>query len=101
MAKTREKGVCPLFFQDVMTTTVRRFIEMIPMNVPEYEVEMFCWGLLNHWTYFLGAAKFQASMINLNPNSIQYLNWVKDMTLYLFLPRLKMMAKRVDSSAGQ
>ena len=82
--------------QDSMNSTVRHFIEKVPMMVPEYEVEMFCRGFANHWINFLGASKFHASIMNLNPTSIQYLNWVKDTALYVFLPRLKMMVKRAD-----
>jgi len=83
--------------EDSIKTTVRNFMEKVPMNAPEFEVEMFCRAIMNHLTNFLGASKFHASTMNLDPNSIQYLNWVKDATLYIFLPRLEMMVRRADS----
>ena len=84
-------------FQVSIESTVKNFMEKVPMIAPEYEVEMFCRALLNHLTNFLGASKFHASIMNLDPTSIQYLNWVKDTTLYVFLPRLEMMVKRAGS----
>ena len=84
-------------FKDSIESTVKTFMKKVPMNSPEYEVEMFCRTLLNHLTNYLGASKFHASIMNLDPNSIQYLNWVKDATLYIYLPRLEMMVKRADS----
>jgi AcrR family transcriptional regulator len=82
--------------QDAINASVRSFMEKVPMNAPEYEVEMFCRALSIHLINFLGAAKFHAPVMNMDPNSIQYLNWVKDTALYVFLPRLKMMVKRAD-----
>jgi TetR/AcrR family transcriptional regulator len=87
--------------QDTINSTVRTFMEKVPMNAPEYEVEMFCRTLSNHLISFLGAAKFHAPAMKMDPNSIQYLNWVKDTALYTFLPRLKMMVKRADSGNRQ
>jgi len=80
--------------QDTINATVKVFIEKVPMRVPEYEVEMFCRTFMNHLINFLGAAKFHASIMNLDPNSIQYMNWVKDSALYVFLPRMEKMVRR-------
>ena len=86
-------------FQESIESTVKTFMEKVPMIAPEFEVEMYCRTLLNHLTNFLGASKFHASIMNMDPTSIQYLNWVKDATLYVFLPRLKMMVKRAIPNA--
>lgn len=80
--------------QDSINASVRTFMEKVPMNAPEFEVEMFCRTLMNFLTNFLGASKFHASIMNLDPGSIQYLNWVKDAALYVFLPRLEKMVRR-------
>ncbi len=86
--------------QDTLNATVVNFIEKIPLSAPVYEVEMFCRALANHMISFLGASHYHASIMNMDPSSIQYLNWVKDSGLYAFLPRLKMMVKRVDSDSN-
>ena len=80
--------------QDSIEASVKKFMVKVPMIVPKFEVELFCRTFLNHMTNFLGAAKFHASIMSLEPDSIQYMNWVKDATLYVFLPRLEMMVQR-------
>ncbi len=84
--------------EDTINNTVKEFMEKVPMSAPAYEVEMFCRAFSNHLTHFLGASKFHASLMSLDPHSIQYLNWVKDTALFVFLPRLKMMVKRPSDS---
>ncbi len=80
--------------EEATKESIKNFIEKVNLNAPEYEVEMFCRVLSNHLVSFLGASKFHASIMNLDPNSIQYYNWVKDTALYTLLPRLEMMVKR-------
>ena len=80
--------------QGTIEASVKNFMEQVPMVAPEFEVEMFCWTVVNHFTNYLGAARFHASIMSLEPDSIQYMNWVRDATLYVFLPRLEMMVQR-------
>ena len=86
--------------QRVTKQNIRNFIEIVSLSAPEYEVEMFCRVVMNHLVNFLGAARFHAAMMNLDPNSIQYMNWVKDAALNAFLPRLQTMVVRNDGYPG-
>ncbi|MCP4753998.1 MAG: TetR/AcrR family transcriptional regulator [Proteobacteria bacterium] len=82
---------------DSVGKSVKIFMETVDLSAPEYEIEMFCRVMFNHLLNFLGASTFHAASLKLDPNSIQYLNWVKDAALYTLLPRLKTMVKRAGS----
>jgi len=86
--------------QRAINESVKNFIEIVPLSAPDYEVDMFCRVMLNCMVNFLGASNFHASLMKLDPNSIQYLNWVKDTTLYTLLPRFEMMVKQSGSDTG-
>ncbi len=81
--------------------SVRIFMETVELSAPEYEIEMFCRVIFNHLLNFLGASKFHAASMKMDPSSIQYLNWVKDAALYTLLPRLEMMVKQRGSEPNK
>jgi len=87
--------------QNAIDGSVQIFMETVELSAPEYEIEMFCRVMMNHMVSFLGASKFHAASLKMDPSSIQYLNWVKDAALYALLPRLKMMVKRRGSNTDQ
>lgn len=79
--------------------SVKTFKETVNLAAPEYEVEMFCRVFSNLLITFLGASKFHAASVNMDPKSIQYYNWVKECAIYTLLPRLELMGRRADSKS--
>ena len=82
--------------QGTVEASVKKIMEKIPMVAQEFEVVMLCRTFMNHFINYLGSAKFHASVMNLEPDSIQNMNWVKDAALFIFLPRMEMMLQRND-----
>jgi len=69
----------------------RIFAEIIRPPAPAYEIEMFIRSFSTLVISYLGASTSYAAMQNLDPDGIQYLNWVKDAIMYALLPRLERM----------
>jgi len=70
------------------------FAERLKPPVPPHEIEMFTRSFSTLLINYLGLASCYAAMLNLDPDSIQYLNWVKDTITYALLPRLEKMFQK-------
>ncbi len=77
-----------------------RVKEILELNVPDHEAEMFLRAMSALLIQFLGSAGAYAKMMGMEPHSIVYFNWVKDTVLYALLPRLKQMMRKSPSSKG-
>ncbi len=71
-----------------------RVKEILELNVPDYEAEMFIRAMSALLIQFLGSAGSYAKMMGMEPDSIIYFNWVKDTVIYALLPRLKQMMRK-------
>ncbi len=56
-----------------------------------YETEMFTRSIMALIVMYLGASNTYAELVNKDPDSIMYFNWVKDAILYTLLPRFETM----------
>ncbi|MCP4749869.1 MAG: TetR/AcrR family transcriptional regulator [Proteobacteria bacterium] len=83
--------------KNFMQASIRNFTEIVDLSVPDHEVEMFARAMSMQLIGFLGGANYFASLMNMDPDSIPYYNWVKDTLLYTLLPRLEQMVGRRPS----
>lgn len=77
--------------QAVFERDLDAMMEYTNIPAPRHEVEMFSFNMSTLLISYLGAANSHAQRLNMDPNSIQYLNWIKETILYTFLPLLKKM----------
>lgn len=96
IAQARDAGQIPAIdmINSFLEAEARIFAEIINPPVPPFEVEMFIRSFSTLIISFLGASPAYAAMQRLNPDGIQYLNWVKDAITYALLPRLETMLAR-------
>ncbi len=62
--------------------------EQLLLRGPKHKLEMFANSVNALLICHLGANDFFANLYGMTPDSIEYLNWVKDSLMFLFLPRL-------------
>lgn len=79
--------------KETINESVKNFKEIVGLPANEYELDMFSRATLSHMINFLGAAYFHSALLNMEPDSFQYLNWVKETILFNLLPRLKLLAE--------
>jgi AcrR family transcriptional regulator len=79
--------------QKSINTSIKNFTEIVQLRVSEYEVDMLARSMFSYMVDFPGAASIHASLLNMDPESFLYLNWVKETILYTTLPRLKLMVQ--------
>ncbi len=65
--------------------------EQLKMTAPQHEIEMFSRSVSTLMISYLGAANCYATLMDMEPDSFQYLNWVKETVIFALLPRLKKM----------
>lgn len=96
IVQTRDAEQVPAIdvIKSFLEEEARIFAEIIRPPVPEFEIEMFIRSFSTLVISFLGASSSYAAMQNLDPDGIQYLNWVKDAITYALLPRLEKMLDR-------
>ncbi|MBU3916158.1 TetR/AcrR family transcriptional regulator [bacterium] len=86
---------------DIIQASFKRDIEVLrkqlKMTAPQHEIEMFSHSVSTLMISYLGAANCYATLLNMDPDSFQYLNWVKETVVFALLPRLKKMFQRVET----
>lgn len=68
---------------------LKTFEEQIPYTAPHEDVRRFVYSFTVVVTNYLGASSTYAQFINLDADSSEYREWVKETILFIFLPRLK------------
>jgi AcrR family transcriptional regulator len=63
--------------------------DRIPMQASDQEIEVFIQSFNTLNLSYLGAKSYYAAILGMDPDSIKYEKWVKEMLVELFLPRLK------------
>ncbi len=87
--------------QKTINQSMNNFKQIAGIAAPEHEVEMFSRSVLSHMINFLGASTFHAALMNMNPDSFQYLNWVKETIIFAILPRLELLVRQArDANSG-
>ncbi len=91
--QTRETELIPAYnlIQGLSLRDTEFFIGELHLRSPRHEIEMFSKSLNALIISYLGADSFYANLLSMDPQSIEYLNWVKETILYLFVPKLKEM----------
>jgi AcrR family transcriptional regulator len=74
-----------------ITTSVKKMNELLELNMPDHEADTFVRAISILLVSCLGNADSYAKMMGMDPESIDYFNWVKDTVLFMALPRLKLM----------
>ena len=100
LAQTAENDPIPGFdlIQKSIEGTSRSFSEKIRIPAPFYEIQMFVWTITTLMVSYLGASSCYAAIMNLEPESFEYYNWVKETLVFNFLPRLEMLVSRNEEN---
>ncbi|MCK5783285.1 MAG: TetR/AcrR family transcriptional regulator, partial [Desulfobacterales bacterium] len=69
--------------------TKQNFINTIPMQVTDGDIEMFLNSFNTLAINYLAAGPYYAGILGIAPGSRQYLKWVKKTMMFVFLPQLK------------
>lgn len=64
---------------------------LVPMRATDSDLEKFRQSFNTLVMSYVGAKSYYAGILGLPPNSRQYKQWVKEMLMDLFLPRLKQL----------
>ena len=84
--------------EDFINTEIDRMKANLGMEIPNHEAELFIRVFNTLMIGFLGGAHTHARMLEMDPESIVYFNWVKESILFTLLPRLKLMVQQSSSS---
>lgn len=84
--------------EDFTNTEIDRMRANLDVEIPDQEAEVFVRVLNTLMIGFLGGAHTHAKMLGMDPESIVYLNWVKESILFTLLPRLRLMLQKSSSS---
>jgi AcrR family transcriptional regulator len=74
---------------EMIRETQNMFMEKIPMQVPEKDIDAFVHSFNAQLVFFVGAGHCQALALNMEPDSEEYKKWVKETLIYIFLPALE------------
>ena len=77
------------FLKDFFSNTRKDFETILLTLIPEPELQRLLDSLNILLVYYLGAKNAAADIIGLDPKSDEYLKWVKETILYLYVPVLE------------
>ena len=76
---------------DLLASSRLVFEEKIPMTATTNEISMFI-NCFNTVVFnYIGSSSSQARLIDMNPDSREYREWVKETLIFIFLPKLKFL----------
>lgn len=84
--------------EDFVQTEIDNIKTSLGLEIPDHEAEIFIRVFHTLMIGFLGGAHTHARMLEMDPESIVYLNWVKESILFTLLPRLRLMLQQPSSS---
>lgn len=84
--------------EDFIKTEIDRMKASLGLAIPDHEAEIFIRVFNTLMIGFLGGAHTHARMLEMDPESIVYFNWVKESILFTLLPRLRLMLQQPSSS---
>ncbi len=77
--------------QSLFTKMTRTFMVAAPLQGPDYNIEMLTTNFNTLAINYLGASTYYAGILGMNPDSTEYLKWVKDSLTFMVLPVLKQL----------
>jgi AcrR family transcriptional regulator len=91
LVQSEEHDVIPGYerVRDFFAKTKQTFKNAIPMLGTAGDIEMFINSFNTLAINYLGAGPYYAGILGLKPGSRQYLKWVKETMMFVFLPQLK------------
>ncbi len=84
--------------EDFLRTEIDRMKSGLGVEIPDHEAETLVRVFNALMIGFLGGAHTYARMLDMDPESIVYFNWVKESILFALLPRLKLMVQQSTST---
>ncbi len=88
--------------QEFFDRSTQLLKNLVPMHASDSDIEKFRQSFNTLAMSYLGAKSYYAGILGIPVNSRQYENWVKEMLIELFLPRLKqlMFGKDAKKDSG-
>ncbi len=83
------------YLKDFFSNTRKDFETILLTLIPESELQRLLDSLNILLVYYLGAKNAAADIVGLDPKSDEYLKWVKETILFLFVPVLNQYFKPV------
>ena len=80
--------------EDFLKAEINRMKSNLGVEIPDHEAETFIRVFNTLMMGFLGGAHTHARMLDMDPESIVYFNWVKESILFALLPRFKLMVQQ-------
>lgn len=77
--------------QSLFTKMTRTFMDAVPLNAPAKTIEMLTASFNTLAINYLGANTYYSGILGMEPQSPEYLQWVKDSLMFVVLPRLKQL----------
>ncbi len=95
LVQAEEHDVIPGYemVRNFFDRTKRTLKNAIPMQGTADNIEMFIHSFNTLAINYLGASTYYAGILELKPGSRQYLKWVKETMMFVFLPQLKQIIK--------
>ena len=93
LVQAEEAEIIPGYqhIQTFFSKTTGTFIKTIPLQGIKRDIEFFTHSFNTLAINYLSAGTYYASILGFKPGSSDYLKWVKDSLMFLFLPRLKII----------
>jgi AcrR family transcriptional regulator len=73
--------------------TTQTFIKTVPLKGTEKDIKMLTTNFNTMAINYLGASDYYAGILGMEPQSPQYLKWVKDSLIFMILPQFKQLLK--------
>lgn len=95
LVQPEESAIIPGFrrIQALLAGNTETFRHVAALRASADEVRMFTESFNTMVINYLGAATYYAGILGLDPRSLDYLHWVKETLVFLFLPRLKQLIR--------
>src|SRR6056297_3329871 len=91
LAQPEKSAIIPGYqqIQDFFAKTADTFMQTVPLDAAKREIKMFTTNFNTLAINYLGADTYYAGIMGMAPGSREYLEWVKENMMYLFLPQLR------------
>ena len=91
LVQAEEHDVIPGYerIRDFFAKTKQNFLDAIPMQVSDNDIEMFLHSFNTLAINYLAAGPYYASILGIVPGSRQYMKWAKETMIFVLLPKLK------------
>ena len=103
LVQPEESAIIPGFrrIQALLAGNTETFRHVAALRGSADEIRMFTESFNTMVINYLGAATYYAGILGVDPRSPDYLHWVKETLLFLFLPRLKQLIRGEGQRGSQ